>query len=72
MREQVASHYFHGYDKLLDVFYEIGSSLPQFLDIANFFCERDQMANYLGLFYTEIIEFHYHAMRFFRQTGIAL
>ena len=30
------------------------------------------MANYLGLFYAEIIEFHYQAMRFFRQTSIAL
>ena len=69
--EQVASNYFHGYDKLLDVFHEIGSSLPQFHDIAEIFQGSDQMANYLGLFYAEIIDFHYQAMRFFRQTSIA-
>ena len=70
--EQVASNYFQGYDRLLDVFHEIGSSLPQFHDIAEIFQGSDQMANYLGLFYAEIIEFHYQAMRFFRQTSIAL
>ena len=71
--EQVASNYFHGYDKLLDVFNEIGSSLPQFQEIAEIFRGSDQtrMANFLGLFYAEIIEFHYQAMRFFRQTSIA-
>ena len=67
--EQVSSNYFQGYDKLLDVFHEIGSSLPQFHDIAEIFQGSDQMANYLGLFYAEIIEFHYQAMRFFRQTS---
>ena len=70
--EKVASNYFPGYDKLLDVFYEIGTSLPQFQEIAEIFRGSDQMANYLGLFYAEIIEFHYQAMRFFRQTSIAL
>ena len=70
--EQVASNYFHGYDKLLDVFHEIGSSLPQFHPIEEIFRGSDQMANYLGLFYAEIIEFHYQAMRFFRQTSIVL
>ena len=70
--EQVASHYFHGYDKLLDVFYEIGFSFPQFQEIAEIFRGSDQMANYLSLFYADIIEFHYQAMRFFRQTSIAL
>ena len=71
---QVSSNYFQGYDKLLDVFSEIGSSLPQFQEIAEIFRGSDQtrMANYLGLFYAEIIEFHYQAMRFFRQTSIAL
>ena len=68
--EQVASNYFHGYDKLLDAFHEIGSSLPQFNDIAQVFQGRGQVANYLGLFYAEIIEFHYQAMKFFRQTSI--
>ena len=67
---QVASNYFHGYDRLLDVFHEIGSSLPQFSDRAEIFKGSDQMASYLGLFYAEIIEFHYQAMRFFRQTSI--
>ena len=70
--EQVASNYFYGYDKLLDVFQKIGSSLPQFHDIAEIFRASDQLANYLGLFYAEITEFHYQAMRFFRQTSIAL
>ena len=69
---QVASNFFLGYDKLLDAFHEIGSSLPQFHDIAEFFQGSDQMANYLVLFYAEIIEFHYHAMRFLRHPGIAL
>ena len=64
--EQVASNYFQGYDKLLDVFHEIGSSLPQFQEIAEIFRGSDQIANYLGLLYSEIIEFHYQAMRFFR------
>ena len=68
---QVSSNYFQGYDKLLDVFNEIGSSLPQFQEIAEVFRGSDQMANYLGLFYAEIIEFHYQAMRFFRQSSIA-
>ena len=70
--KQVASSYLQGFDKLLDVFHEIGSSLPQFSDIAEIFKGSDLMANYLGLFYAEIIEFHYQAMRFFRQTSIAL
>ena len=70
--EQVASTYFQGYDKLLDVFQEIGSSLPQFQEIAGIFGGSDHMANYLGLFYAEIIEFHYQTMRFFRQTSISL
>ena len=70
--EQVASNHFPGYDKLLDVFHEIGSSLPQFHHIAEIFKGSEQMANYLGLFYAEIIEFHYQAMRFFRQTSISL
>ena len=70
--KQVASNYFQCYDKLLGVFHEIGSSLPQFHDIAEIFQGSKEMANYLGLFYAEIIEFHYQAMRFFRQTSIAL
>ena len=70
--EQVASSYFNGYDRLLDVFHEIGSSLPQFHDIAEINRGSDQMANYLCLFYADIIEFHYQAMRFFRQTSITL
>ena len=65
-------NYFRGYDKLLDVFLEIGSSLPQFSDIEEIFRGSDQIANYLGLFYAEIIEFHYQAMKFFRQTSIIL
>ena len=70
--EQVASTYFQVYDKLLDVFHEIGSSLPQFQEIAEIFPGSGQMANYLSLFYADIIEFHYQAMRFFMQTSIAL
>ena len=71
--DQVASNYFQGYDKLLDVFHEIGSSLPRFQEIAEIFRGSDQtrMANYLGLFYAETIKPHYQAMRFFRQTSIA-
>ena len=69
--EQVASNYFQSYDRLLDVFHEIGSSLPQFHDIAEIFQGSGQMANYLSLFYAEIIEFHYQAMRFFRQKSIS-
>ncbi|KAF8539933.1 hypothetical protein BDD12DRAFT_792363 [Trichophaea hybrida] len=65
---QLSSNYFHGYDKLLDVFHEIGSSFPQFQQIADIFQGSSQMANYFGLFYAEIIEFHYQALRFFRQT----
>ncbi|KAF8244056.1 hypothetical protein K440DRAFT_605468 [Wilcoxina mikolae CBS 423.85] len=67
---QLASNYFQGYDKLLDVFHEIGSSLPQFQQIEEIFHNQgsDQIANYLSLFYTEIVEFHYQALRFFRQT----
>ena len=68
--EQVTSNYFQGCDKLLDAFYEIGSSLPQFSYMAEIFRGSDQIANYLALFYAEIIEFHYQAMRFFRKTGI--
>ncbi|KAF8541863.1 hypothetical protein BDD12DRAFT_827786 [Trichophaea hybrida] len=64
----LSSHYFQGYDKLLDVFHEIGSSFPQFQQIADIFQGSSQMANYFGLFYAEIIEFHYQALRFFRQT----
>ena len=70
--DQVASNYFPGYDKLLDAFSEIGSSLPQFSDVAEIFRGSDQIANYLALFYAEIIEFHYQAMRFFRQTSITV
>ena len=70
--KQVTSNYFCGYDKLLDVFHEVGSSLPKFNDIANTFRGTDQIANYLSLFYAEIIEFHYQAMKLFRQTSIAL
>ena len=70
--EQVTSNYFQGYDRLLDVFHEVGSSLPQFQETAEIFRGSNQIANYLGLFYSEIIEFHYQAMRFFRQTSIAL
>ena len=70
--EKVASNYFQSYDKLLDVFHEIGSSLPQFQEIAEIFRGSDQIANYLSLFYAEIIEFHYQAMRFFRQKSTVL
>ena len=69
--KQIASNYFDGYDKLLDAFHEIGSCLPQFHDVADIFQCSDTIANYLALFYAEIIEFHYQAMRFFRKTGIA-
>ena len=68
--KQVASNYFDGYDKLLDAFYEIGSCLPQFQDIANMYQCSGTIANYLALFYAEIIDFHYQAMRFFRRSGI--
>ena len=69
-KKQVASNDFDGYEKLLDAFYEIGSCLPQFHDIADIFQGSDAVADYLSLFYAEIIEFHYQAMRFFRRTGI--
>ena len=68
--KQVASNYFDGYDQLLDAFYEIGSCLPQFHDIASIYQGSDAIANYLALLYAEIIEFHYQAMRFFRRTSI--
>ena len=68
--KQVASNYFDGYDKLLDAFHEIGTCLPQFHDIADIFQDSDTIANYLALFYEEIIGFHYQAMKFFRRTGI--
>ena len=67
--KQVASNYFDGYDKLLDAFYEIGSCLPQFQDIADIYQDSDTITHYLALFYAEIIEFHYQAIRFFRRTG---
>ena len=70
--EQVASNYFQGYDKLLDVFHEIGSALPQFQEIAEIFHGSDQLANYMGLFFAEILDFHYQEMRFFRQTSTTL
>jgi hypothetical protein len=54
---------------LLDVFYEIGSSLPQFQDIEEIFSGSDQLANYLGLFYSEIVDFHFQALRFYRQKS---
>ena len=68
--KQVASNHFDGCDKLLNAFHEIGSCIPQFHDIADIFQGSDTIANYLALFYAEIIEFHYQAMRFFRRTGI--
>ncbi|KAF8533501.1 hypothetical protein BDD12DRAFT_946276 [Trichophaea hybrida] len=46
--------------------------LPQLWVLALFtgdsWLGSNQIANYLGLFYTEIIEFHYQALRIFRQT----
>ena len=56
--KQVASNYFDCYDKLLDAFNEIGSCLPQFREMADIYQGSDTIANYLALFYEEIIEFH--------------
>jgi hypothetical protein len=66
---QIASNYYDGYDKLLDVFRDIGSSLPQFQEIFDSFPRNTPLDNFFGLFYTEVIEFHFQALRFFRQTS---
>ncbi|KAF8241833.1 hypothetical protein K440DRAFT_608109 [Wilcoxina mikolae CBS 423.85] len=65
---QAACSYLHGYDKLLDVFNDIGLSLPQFQQIEEIFRGNDQITNYLGLFYKEIVDFHFHVLKFFRAT----
>jgi len=66
---QVASNYINCFDKLIDAFDEIGSSLPQLQEIESMFKGNRQFVDYLALLYQEIIEFHLETLVFFRQKS---
>ena len=52
------------------MYQDIGEQLPIFLQYESIFQGNDHMKRVLGLIYTDILDFHAKAVRYFSKTGM--
>ncbi|KAF2096252.1 C2H2 domain-containing protein [Rhizodiscina lignyota] len=62
---QAASTWTDSFDVLLDAYEQIGESIPLLMEYKKLFDQNEEMRTVLGLVYTDILEFHRRAIRFF-------
>ncbi|PMD12225.1 hypothetical protein NA56DRAFT_756767 [Hyaloscypha hepaticicola] len=64
---QTASAYTEAFDALLDAYQQIGESLPLLSQYQALFQRNPSMRKVLALIYSDILEFHKKALKYFRQ-----
>ncbi|KAH8587407.1 hypothetical protein B0O99DRAFT_733524 [Bisporella sp. PMI_857] len=66
---QLASEYNDIFDKLLDAYCQIAEAMPQFDRLQVSFCNDASFQAVLAMVYTDILEFHQRAYKFFRRRA---
>jgi len=66
---QIASTYAEAFNSLLDAYQDIGENIPLLLQYEQTFRDKPALQPVLGLIYTDIMEFHRSAMKYFRGSG---
>jgi hypothetical protein len=66
---QVASAYAEAFDALLDAYQQIGESLPLLSQYQTLFVRNPHMRKVLGMMYSDILEFHKKALKYFQQRS---
>lgn len=66
---QIASAYTEAFDALLDAYQQIGESLPLLAQYQALFERNPNMQKVLALIYSDILEFHKKALKYFRQRS---
>jgi hypothetical protein len=66
---QIASAYTEAFDALLDAYQQIGENLPLLSQYQGLFQRNLNMRRVLALIYSDILEFHTKALKYFRQRS---
>jgi len=66
---QIASAYTEAFDALLDAYQQIGESLPLLSQYQALVQRNPIMRKVLALIYSDILEFHKKALKYFRQRS---
>jgi hypothetical protein len=66
---QVACTFSEAFDVLLDAYERIGDQIPLLTQYEDYFRKEPRMSRVLGLLYEDILEFHWKAMRYFKQKS---
>ena len=66
---KTASTWTESFNILLDAYEQIGESIPQFEQYRALFGRSSDMQKVLGLVYTDILEFHRRALKFFKRRS---
>jgi hypothetical protein len=66
---KVASTFAEAFDELLDVYSDIGESLPMLAQYESLFQEKGYMGKVLELIYVDILKFHHEAYKYFKQRS---
>lgn len=69
MFHQVASNWADSFDILLDAYEQIGEQIPLLQQLQSLFEQSPHMRKVLELIYSDILEFHKRAIRFFSHRG---
>lgn len=66
---QVASTWAESFDTLLDAYEQIGNQIPLLQQFQTLFESNQYMRRVLEMIYSDILEFHKRAIRFFSNRG---
>jgi hypothetical protein len=66
---QVASNWAESFDALLNAYEEIGDQIPLLKQYRALFEHSSHMRKVLEMMYSDILEFHQRAIRFFSDKG---
>jgi len=72
MQSQIASSYADAFTGLLDVYHSIGERIPLLLQYEGLFRADVNMSRVLTYLYTDILEFHRRALKYFQQPSTFL
>jgi len=66
---QAACTFSEAFDSLMDAYQRIGEQIPLLTQYENIFRSQPKMTQVLQLFYHDILDFHWKAMRYFKQRS---
>ena len=66
---QTACAFHEAFDSLLDAYQRIGEQIPLLTQYEHIFTSHPHMVQVLRLFYHDILDFHWKALRFFKQRS---